>query len=156
MGRYTTLRKLKRTFPPLEGEPTLRPQRYTTNPIKSGGVASRHRSPYTFPQVPAEEHRLTQRSNNRLHSKIAPSRGLTKDLSQGGKKNEPVLVTDRSSTGRAFDQYWLLPLTSTGHIGDQYWLISSSRIEYREYSSSRCSYSPLSSGEFQLCMMLQP
>ena len=73
-----------------------------------------------------------------------------------GQKNEPVLVTDRSSTGRAFDQYWLLPLTSTGHIGDQYWLIFSSLIEYRGCSSSRCSYSPLSSGEFQLCMIRQP
>ena len=155
MGRHTTLRELKRAFPPLEGEPSLRPQRYTTNPIKVEGVASHHRSPYTFPQVPAEEHRLTQRSNNRLHSKIAPSRGLTK-TSRKEAKNEPVLVTDRSSTGRAFDQYWLLPLISTGHIGDQYWLIFSSRIEYREYSSSRCSYSPLSSGEFQLCMMRQP
>ena len=133
MGRYTTLLELKRTFPPLEGEPSVRPQRYTTNPIKVEGVASRHRSPYTFPQVPAEEHRLTQRSNDRLHSKIAPSRGLTK-TSRKGAKNEPVLVTDRSSTGRAFDQYWLLPLISTGHIGDQYWLIFSSSIEYRKYS----------------------
>ena len=120
--------------PTLEGEPSLRPQRYTTNPIKVEGVAFRHRSPYTFPQAPAEEHRLTQRSNNRLYSKIAPLKRTYKNLSQGGKKNEPVLVTDRSSTGRAFDQYWLLPLTSTGHIGDQYWLIFSSRIEYRECS----------------------
>ena len=156
MGRYMTLRKLKRTFPPLEGELSVRPQRYTTNPIKWGGAASRHRSPYTFPQVPAEEHRLTQRSNNRLHTKIAPPQEDLQKTSRKGTKNEPVLVTDRSSTGRAFDQYWLLPRTSTGHIGDQYWLIFSSRIEYREYSSSRCSYSPLSSGEFQLCMMRQP
>ena len=155
MDRYTTLPELKRTSPPLEGEPSLRPQRYTTNPIKVEGAASRHRSPYTFPQAPDEEHRLTQRSNKLLYRKIPPSRGLTK-TSRKGAKNEPVLVTDRSSTGRAFDQYWLLPLISTGHIGDQYWLIFSSRIEYREYSSSRCSYSPLSSGEFQLCMMRQP
>ena len=83
--------------------------------------------------MPAEEHRITQKSNNRLHSKIAPSRGLTKTSCKEAK-NEPVLVTDRSSTGRAFDQYWLLPLTSTGHIGDQYWLIFSSRIEYHECS----------------------
>lgn len=156
MGRYTTLPELKRTSPPLEGEPSLRPQRYTTNPIKAEGVDSRHRSPYTFPQVPAEELRLTQRSNNRLHNKIAPPQEDLQKTSCKGAKNEPVLVTDRSSTGRAFDQYWLLPRTSTGHIGDQYWLIFSYRIEYRECSSSRCSYSPLSSGEFQLCMMRQP
>ena len=134
MGRYTTLRELKRTFPRLEGSPSLRLQRYTTNPIKVEGVASRHRSPYTFPQVPAEEHRLTQRSNNRLHSKIAPLKRTYKKPLARGQKNEPVLITDRSSTGCAFDQYWLLPLISTGHIGDQYWLIFSSRIEYRECS----------------------
>lgn len=156
MGRYTTLPELKRAFPPLEGEPSVRPQRYTTNPIKWKGAASRHRSPYTFPQTPAEEHRLTQRSNNRLHSKIALLKRTYKRPLARGQKNEPVLVTDRSSTGRAFDQYWLLPLTSTGHISDQYWLIFSSLIEYRGCSSSRCSYSPLSSGEFQLCMMRQP
>ena len=113
MGRYTTLRKLKRTFLPLEGEPSVRPQRYTTNPIKVEGVASRHRSPYTFPQVPAEEHRLTQRSNKRLHSKIAPSRGLTKNLSQRGKK--------RTSTGHRSELYWsrLRPVLVT--TTDQYW-----------------------------------
>ena len=155
MGRYTTLLELKRTSPPLEGELSVRPQRYTTNPIKVEGVASRHRSPYTFPQAPGEEHRLTQRSNNRLHSKIAPSRGLTKSLSQGGKK--------RTSTGHRSEQYWsrLRPVlvTTTDQYWShrrQYWLIFSSRIEYREYSSSRCSYSPLSYGEFQLCMMRQP
>lgn len=113
MDRYTTLPELKRTSPPLEGEPSLRPQRYTTNPIKVEGVASRHRSPYTFPQAPGEEHRLTQRSNNRLHSKIAPSRGLTKSLSQGGKK--------RTSTGHRSEQYWsrLRPVLVT--TTDQYW-----------------------------------
>lgn len=113
MGRYTTLPELKRAFPPLEGEPSVRPQRYTTNPIKVEGVASRHRSPYTFPQAPGEEHRLTQRSNNRLHSKIAPSRGLTKSLSQGGKK--------RTSTGHRSEQYWsrLRPVLVT--TTDQYW-----------------------------------
>ena len=148
MGRYTTLPELKRAFPPLEGEPSLRPQRYTTNPIKVEGVASRHRSPYTFPQVPAEEHRLTQRSNNLLYTKIPPSRGLTKNLSQGELK--------RTSTGHRSEQYWsrLRPVLVT--TTDQYWLIFPSRIEYRECSSSRCSYSPLSSGEFQLCMMRQP
>jgi hypothetical protein len=36
------------------------------------------------PQAPAEEHRQTQSSDKRLYSKIAPSRGLTKNLSQGG------------------------------------------------------------------------
>lgn len=113
MGRYTTLLELKRTSPPLEGELSVRPQRYTTNPIKVEGVASRHRSPYTFPQAPGEEHRLTQRSNNRLHSKIAPSRGLTKGLSQGGKK--------RTSTGHRSEQYWsrLRPVLVT--TTDQYW-----------------------------------
>ena len=83
------------------------------------GVASRHRSLHTFPQAPAEELRITQRSNNLLHSKIAPHQEDLQKTSRKGAKNEPVLVTDRSSTGRAFDQYWLLPLTSTGHIGDQ-------------------------------------
>ena len=113
MGRYTTLPELKRVFPPLEGEPSVRLQRYTTNPIKVEGVASRHRSPYTFPQVPAEEHRLTQRSNNRLYSKIAPSRGLTKSLSQGELK--------RTSTGHRSEQYWsrLRPVLVT--TTDQYW-----------------------------------
>ena len=113
MGRYTTLRELKRASPPLEGQLTLRPQRYTTNPIKAEGVASRHRSPYNSPQAPAEEHRLTQRSNNRLHSKIAPSRGLTKNLSQGELK--------RTSTGHRSEQYWsrLRPVLVT--TTDQYW-----------------------------------
>lgn len=113
MGRYTTLRKLKRTFPPLEGEPSVRPQRYTTNPIKVEGVASRHRSPYTFPQAPAEEHRLTQRSNKLLYRKIPPSRGLTKNLSQGELK--------RASTGHRSEQYWscLRPVRVT--TTDQYW-----------------------------------
>ena len=113
MGRYTTLPELKRAFPPLEGEPSVRLQRYTTNPIKVEGVASRHRSPYTFPQVPAEEHRLTQRSNNRLYSKIAPSRGVTKNLSQGELK--------RTSTGHRSEQYWsrLRPVLVT--TTDQYW-----------------------------------
>ena len=113
MGRYTTLPELKRAFPPLEGEPSVRPQRYTTNPIKVEGVASRHRSPYTLPQMPAEEHRLTQRSNNLLHPKIAPSRGLTKNLSQGELK--------RTSTGHRLEQYWsrLRPVLVT--TTDQYW-----------------------------------
>ena len=66
-------------------------------------------------------------------ARYLPREGLPK-TSRKGAKNEPVLVTDQSSTGRAFDQYWLLPLTSTGHIGDQYWLIFSSSIEYRKYS----------------------
>ena len=113
MGRYTTLRKLKRTFPPLEGEPSVRPQRYTTNPIKVEGVASRHRSPYNFPQAPAEEHRLTQRSNNRLHTKIAPSRGLTKNFSQGDKK--------RTSTGHRSEQYWSRLRPALVTTTDQYW-----------------------------------
>ena len=154
MGRYTTLRKLKRTFPPLEGEPSVRPQRYTTNPIKWGGSfpppklvhlpssASRRAPPHTEEQQPI------------TYQDSPPQEDLQK-TSRKEAKNEPVLVTDRSSTGRAFDQYWLLPLISTGHISDQYWLIFSSRIEYREYSSSRCSYSPLSSGEFRLCMIRQ-
>jgi len=113
MGRYTTLRKLKRTFLPLEGEPSVRPQRYTTNPIKAEGVASRHRSPCTFPQAPDEKHRLTQRSNDRLHTKIAPSRGVTKNLSQGELK--------RTSTGHRSEQYWsrLRPVLVT--TTDQYW-----------------------------------
>ena len=76
-------------------------------------------SPYNSSQAPADEHRLTQRSNNRLYSKIAPlKRTYKKPLARRQKTN----------------QYWLLPLTSTGHISDQYWLIFSSRIEYREYS----------------------
>ena len=113
MGRYTTLPELKRAFPPLEGKPSLRPQRYTTNPIKVEGVASHHRSPYTFPQVPAEEHRLTQRSNKRLYSKIAPSRGVTKNLSQGELK--------RTCTSHRSEQYWsrLRPVLVT--TTDQYW-----------------------------------
>ena len=113
MGRYTTLPELKRAFPPLEGEPSVRPQRYTTNPIKVEGVASRHRSPYTFPQVPAEEHRLTQRSNNRLHTKIAPLKRTYKNLSQGELK--------RTSTGHRSEQYWsrLRPVLVT--TTDQYW-----------------------------------
>ena len=96
-----------------------------------------------------------------MHSKIAPSRGLTK-TSRKEAKNEPVLVTDRSSTGRAFDQYWLLPLTSTGHIGDQYWLIFSARIEQgtRRASRAKSTHQPTQKRyeyrEFQLCMMRQP
>ena len=113
MGRYTTLRELKRTFPPLEGEPSLRPQRYTTTPIKVEGVASRHRSPYTFPQAPAEEHRLTKSFNNLLHSKIAPFKRTYKNLSQGELK--------RTSTGHRSEQYWsrLRPVLVT--TTDQYW-----------------------------------
>ena len=113
MGRYTTLPELKRTSPPLEGEPTLRPQRYTTNLIKWEGVASRHRSPYNSPQAPAEEHRPTQSSNKLLYGKIPPSRGLTKDFSQGEKK--------RTSTGHRSEQYWsrLRPVLVT--TTDQYW-----------------------------------
>ena len=113
MGRYTTLRELKRTFPPLEGEPSLRPQRYTTNPIKVEGVASRHRSPYTFPQAPAEEHRLTKSFNNLLHSKIAPFKRTYKNLSQGELK--------RTNTGHRSEQYWsrLRPVLVT--TTDQYW-----------------------------------
>lgn len=137
MDRYTTLRELKRTFPPLEGEPSVRPQKYTTNPIKVEGVASRHRSPYTSPQVPAEEHRLTKSYNNLLHSKILPPQEDLQKTSRKEAKNEPVLVTDRSSTGRTFDQYWLLPLISTGHIGDHYWLIFSARIERGTRRASR-------------------
>ena len=114
MGRYTTLLELKRTSPPLEGELSVRPQRYTTNPIKVEGVASRHRSPYTFPQAPGEEHRLTQRSNNRLHSKIAPPQeDLQKTSRKGAKK--------RTSTGHRSEQYWsrLRPVLVT--TTDQYW-----------------------------------
>ena len=113
MGRYTTLLELKRTSPPLEGEPSLRPQRYTTNPIKVEGVASRHRSPYTFPQAPAEEHRLTKSFNNLLHSKIAPFKRTYKNLSQGELK--------RTSTGHRSEQYWsrLRPVLVT--TTDQYW-----------------------------------
>jgi len=121
MGRYTTLRKLKRTFPPLEGEPSLRPQRYTTNPIKVEGVASRHRSSYTFPQVPAEEHRLTQRSNNRLHSNIAPiKRTYKKPLARGAKTNQywspigAVLVAPSTSTGYYHWPVLVTSATSTG------------------------------------------
>ena len=113
MGRYTTLQKLKRAFPPLEGEPSVRPQRYTTNPIKVEGVASRHPSSYTFPQVPAEKHRLTQSDNKRLHSKIAPSRGVTKNLLQGDKK--------RTSTGHRSEQYWLRLRPVLVTTTDQYW-----------------------------------
>lgn len=113
MGRYTTLLELKRTSPPLEGELSVRPQRYTTNPIKVEGVASRHRSPYTSPQTPAEEHRLTQWSNNLLHSKIAPlKRTYKKPLARGLK---------RTSTGHRSEQYWsrLRPVLVT--TTDQYW-----------------------------------
>lgn len=84
----------------------MRPQRYTTNPIKVEGVASRHQSPYTFPQVRAEEHRLTQKSNNRLHSKIPPlKRTYKKPLARGAKTNQywspigAVLVAPSTSTG---------------------------------------------------------
>ena len=57
--------------------------------IKWGGAAYRHRSPHTFPQAPAEEHRLTQRSNNRLHSNIAPiKRTYKKPLARGAKTNQ--------------------------------------------------------------------
>ena len=66
------------------------------------GVASHHRSPHTFPQAPAEEHRLTQKSNNLLYTKIPPSRGLTKNLSQGELK--------RPSSGHFIDHYWFAPL----------------------------------------------
>jgi len=71
--------------------------------------------------VPAEEHRLTQRSNNRLHSKIAPSRGLTKNLSQGGKKTNQywspigaVLVAPSTSTGYYHGPVLVTSATSTG------------------------------------------
>ena len=67
-----------------------------------GGAAYRHRSPYNFPQAPAEEHRLTQRSNNRLHSKIALIKRTYKNLSQGELK--------RPSSGHFIDHYWGAPL----------------------------------------------
>ena len=114
MGRYTTLPELKRTSPPLEGEPSVRPQRYTTNPIKVGGGGS-------FPppkpvHLPSSARRKappnTERSK-RLHSKIAPSRGVTKNLSQGELK--------RTSTSHRSEQYWsrLRPVLVT--TTDQYW-----------------------------------
>jgi len=56
-------------------------------------------SPYNSSQAPADEHRLTQRSNNRLHTKIAPlKRTYKKPLPRGAKTNQywsdqrPVLV----------------------------------------------------------------
>lgn len=106
MGRYTTLLELKRTSPPLEGELSVRPQRYTTNPIKVEGVASRHRSPYTFPQAPAEEHGPTQSSDKLLYSKIAPlKRTYKKPVARRLKTNQywspigAVLVAPSTSTG---------------------------------------------------------
>ena len=113
MGRYTTLPELKRAFPPLEGEPSVRPQRYTTNPIKVEGVASRHRSPYTFPTNTSRRAPPNTERSKLLHSKIVPSRGLTKNLLQGDKK--------RTSTGHRSEQYWsrLRPVLVT--TTDQYW-----------------------------------
>ena len=90
-------------------------------PIHLPSSASRRAPPHTEEQQPI------------TYQDSPPQEDLQK-TSRKEAKNEPVLVTDRSSTGRAFDQYGLLPLTSTGHIGDQYWLIFSSLIEYREYS----------------------
>lgn len=113
MGRYTTLRKLKRTFLPLEGEPSVRPQRYTTNPIKAEGVASRHQSPYTFPQAPAEELRLTQSATSDYTARYLPlKRTYKKPLARGLK---------RTSTGHRSEQYWsrLRPVLVT--TTDQYW-----------------------------------
>ena len=86
-----------------------------------GGAAYRHRSPHTFPQAPAEEHRLTQRSNNLLYSKIVPSRGLTKKpLTRGAKTNQywspigAVLVAPSTSTGYYHGPVLVTSATSTG------------------------------------------
>ena len=97
----------------LKENPPFGLQRYKTNSISLKEAAFRHRSPYNSPQTSAEEHRLTQRSNNRLHTKIAPSRGLTKNLSQAELK--------RTSTGHRSEQYWsrLRPVLVT--TTDQYW-----------------------------------
>ena len=51
--------------------------------IKWGGAAYRHRSPHTFPQAPAEKHRLMQSNNKRLYSKIAPQEELLKTSRKG-------------------------------------------------------------------------
>ena len=34
---------------------------------------------------------------------------------------EPLLVSDRISSGHDAKQYWLILVTSTGHFVDQYW-----------------------------------
>gem|GEM_PF-3554256 len=97
----------------LKENPPFGLQRYKTNSISLKGAAFRHRSPYNSPQTSAEEHRLTQRSNDRLHSKIAPLKRTYKNLSQGDKK--------RTSTGHRSEQYWsrLRPVLVT--TTDQYW-----------------------------------
>jgi len=85
------------------------------------GVASRHRSLHTFPQAPAEELRLTQRSNNLLHSKIAPiKRTYKKPLARGLKTDQywspigAVLVAPSTSTGYYHWPVLVTSATSTG------------------------------------------
>ena len=40
-----------------------------------------------------------------------------------GGGEEPVLVSDRTSTGHTAEQYWSLMPTSTGRCSDQYYFI---------------------------------
>ena len=90
----------------LKENPPFGLQRYKTNSISLKGAAFRHRSPYNSPQASAEEHRLTQRSNDRLHTKIAPPQeDLQKPLARRLKTNQywspigAVLVAPSTSTG---------------------------------------------------------
>ena len=105
----------------LKENPPFRVQRYKTNSIILKEAASRHRSPHTFPQAPAEEHRLTQRSNNRLHSKIAPlKRTYKKPLARRLKTKQywspigAVLVAPSTSTGYYHGPVLVTSATSTG------------------------------------------
>lgn len=40
------------------------------------------------------------------------------------RKNEPVLVSEATSTDPKREQYWLILVTSTGRNAEQYWFVS--------------------------------
>lgn len=39
-------------------------------------------------------------------------------------KNEPLLVSEATSTDPKREQYWSILVTSTGSLVDQYWFVS--------------------------------
>ena len=39
-------------------------------------------------------------------------------------KNEPLLVSEATSTDPEREQYWLILVTSTGRNAEQYWFVS--------------------------------
>ncbi len=40
------------------------------------------------------------------------------------RKNEPVLVSEATSSDPKREQYWLILVTSTGRNAEQYWFVS--------------------------------